>query len=265
MSYFSQKKKQKRINIFLAGSLSLVAIVLFFALVFPDTAFFRIVDGIRFHLYLFSLFLMLYALFYRKTIYAFSGLCLLVFNYTIISSSTNLFYNILVKGTASINIEYHEGRTAFPEIVETIGSPARRMGTVRLAPGREAIFATFHKNRRRFTIIQLDLEHLTPDETSIIYNNLAEFVLSQDEPLVLIGNFGVPAWSPVFKNFLQKTSLEVKNRILFTDGKHIFNPFCIPTINVLAYKNVGIKSIEFQSRDKENNLPLRINFELEYN
>ena len=265
MSYFGQKKKQKRINIFLSVSLSLIAIVLFFALLFPDTSLFRWVDGTRFHLYLFSLFLMLYALFYRKTIYAFSALCLLVFNYTIISSSTNLCYNVLVKGKATLDVVYHEGRTSFPEIVETIGSPARRMGKVRLAPGREAVFATFRKNRRRFTVMQLDLKDLTPEETPTIYNNLSEFVLSQDEPLVLVGNFGIPAWSPVFKNFLQKTSLEVKNRILFTDGQHIFNPFCVPSVNVLAYNNVGIKSIEFQARDKENNLPLRINFELEYN
>lgn len=45
MSYFGQKKKQKRINVFLAASLSLVAILLFLALLIPETAFSVWVDG----------------------------------------------------------------------------------------------------------------------------------------------------------------------------------------------------------------------------
>lgn len=41
MSYFGQKKKQKRINVFLGASLSLVAILLFLALLIPGNGFFR--------------------------------------------------------------------------------------------------------------------------------------------------------------------------------------------------------------------------------
>lgn len=39
MSYFGQKKKQKRINVFLAASLSLVAILLFLALLIRKRLF----------------------------------------------------------------------------------------------------------------------------------------------------------------------------------------------------------------------------------
>ena len=265
MSYFGQKKKQKRINVFLAASLSLVAILLFLALLIPETAFSVWVDGCRFQIYLFTIVVMIYALFCRKTMFAVMALCLLLFNYTIISSSTNLFFNVLVKGEETMHLQYHQGKTGFPDIVSAIGAPTKRMGTVRLAPGREVIFVTFRTHRRRFTVFNADFNGLLPSEVATLYNNLAEFVLSQDEPLILVGDFGIPAWAPAFKTFLHRTSLEVKNRILPTDGKHIFNPFAVPSINLLAYKNVGIKNISFYSRDEAAGLPLQIDFELEYN
>ena len=145
MSYFGQKKKQKRINVFLAASLSLVAILLFLALLIPETAFSVWVDGCRFQIYLFTIVVMIYALFCRKTMFAVMALCLLLFNYTIISSSTNLFFNVLVKGEETMRLQYHQGKTGFPDIVSAIGAPTKRMGTVRLAPGREVIFVTFRK------------------------------------------------------------------------------------------------------------------------
>lgn len=265
MGYFGQKKKQKRINVFLASSISLVAILLFLALLIPETTFAERVDGVRFQIYLFTIVVMIYALSYGKTIFAVMALCLLLFNYTIISSSTNLFFNVLVKGQETIHLQYHRDKTSFPEIVSAIGAPVKRMGTVRVAPGREVIFVTFRKNRRRFTVVNADFHDLQPAEVSLVYNNLAEFVLNQNEPLILVGDFGIPAWTPMFKTFLHRTSLEVKNRILLTNGKHFFNPFAVPSINLLAYKNVGIKNLSFHSRNKTENLPFRINFELEYN
>ncbi|MBQ8436269.1 MAG: hypothetical protein IJX20_01320, partial [Alphaproteobacteria bacterium] len=83
-------------------------------------------------------------------------------------------------------------------------------------------------------------------------------------PVIIVGNFGIPAWNPLFSDFLQNTALEVKNRILLSDGENLFSPFSIPSINILAYKNIGIRQISFKSNN-ESQHPLIINFNLEYN
>ena len=108
-----------------------------------------------------------------------------------------------------------------------------------------------------------NLKDIKDKEIKGVYDNLIEFVLLQDDPVILVGDFGITSWSPIFKNFLQKTALEVKNRIIMTDGSHFFSPFSAPTINLLAYKNIGIRSINVFSAKKKS--PLHIDFELEYN
>jgi len=64
---------------------------------------------------------------------------------------------------------------------------------------------------------------------------------------------------------LQETALEVKNKILLTNGENLFSPFSVPSINLLAYKNIGIRQISFIGEDEENKQPMVIKFNLEYN
>lgn len=265
MSYFSQKKKQKRINILLASSLLLVAVVLLAGLFFSSGGIAYFVDNYRFHIYLFTIAIMVYALFCRKTWFAVIALCLLLFNYTIISSSTNLFFDVLVKGTETINLHYYKNKTSFPEIKKAADISSRRTGTIRLSPHNKATFIIFRRYNRRFVTVSVDFSTIPEKEQKLVFDNLSEFVLKQDDPVIIVGNFGIPSWSPLFKNFLQDTALEVKNRILLTNGENLFSPFSVPSINLLAYKNIGIRQISFVGEDEEARQPMVIKFNLEYN
>lgn len=264
MSYFSQKKKQKRINILLTSSLSLVAVVFLAGLFFSgDIAGF--VDNYRFHIYLFTIAITVYALFCRKTWFAVIALCLLLINYTIISSSTNLFFDVLVKGSETLNLHYYKNKTSFPEIKNALDISSRRTGMLRLSPDNHAAFITFRRYNRRFVAVSVDFSQVSEQEQKLVFENLSEFVLKQDDPVIVIGNFGIPAWTPLFKNFLQDTALEVKNRILLTNGENLFSPFSVPSINLLAYKNIGIRQISVDGKNEETKQPMVIKFNLEYN
>ena len=86
---------------------------------------------------------------------------------------------------------------------------------------------------------------------------MAEFVLQRDEPVIIVGNFGIPAWHPVFKSFLSETSLRVKNKILLRDNQGSFNPFIVPRVNVLGFDNVGIEKVMFMPNSR-NLLKLKL-------
>ncbi len=265
MSYFSQKKKQKRINILLTSLISLVAIVLLIEAFFSNTSFAYIVDCYRFHIYLFTIAIMAYALFCRKTGFAIIAMVLLLFNYVIISSSTNLFFDVLVKGTETIPLQYYKNKTSFPEIIAAPDVSSARKGTIRLSEKNQGSFIVFRSYNRRFVAVNIDFSDVPEKELHLVYDNLSEFVLKQDDPVLIVGDFGVPAWSSLFKNFLQTTALEVKNKVLLSNGKRIFSPFSVPSINLLAYKNIGIRKISYINADNQKNQPFTIDFTLEYN
>ena len=203
MSYFSQKKKQKRINILLASSLFLVAVILLFGFIFSSGFLINIVDNYRFHIYLLTIAIMIYALFCRKTGYAMVALFLLLFNYTIISSSTNLFFDVLVKGTETLDLQYYKNKFSFPDIAKLSDISVQRKGAIRLSENNAAAFIIFRRYNRRFVVINVDFFGTKEKEQQIIFNNLSEFVLKQDNPVIIVGNFGIPAWNPLFSDFLQ--------------------------------------------------------------
>lgn len=261
MGYFSQKKKQKRVNFFLALSLSIIAMLLFNGFFFSESSLSRWVDAYRFQIYALTVLLLIYALFYQKTVSIVVALGLLIFNYTLLSADANLFFNSQVKGNNKLSLSYHRGKTSFPELLSAINEPSKRMGTIHLAPGYDAVFLTFKSDDRIFTLINLDFDRIDPHHAALVYENLSEFVSGRDEPVLIVGDFGLPAWSPVFKSFLRQTGLQVKNHILLTDGYKIFAPLSSPTINLLAYKNVGISQISYQQ--PQDSQPLLIKFDLD--
>lgn len=116
----------------------------------------------------------------------------------------------------------------------------------------------FEQNEKRFVLINLYFARLPISEQSTVFKNLTEFILSQDDPVIVIGDFGLPSWIPVFKKFLNDTALEVKNGIILSEGRHRFNPFTIPTFYILAYRNVGIEDITFFPPQKSKTFPLGI-------
>lgn len=154
----------------------------------------------------------------------------------------------------------HQSKEAEKSFILTNKEPLRA-GRIKLAPKRSASFLVFEASGKNLVFVNIDFAKLKKNEEAVVFDNLAEFVLAQDEPVIMIGNFGVPAWSATFKNFLAKTNLEVKNRIIMTDGKSWFDLFSVPTINLLGYRNLGLKDVDILSAHKGSH---PIKFELNF-
>lgn len=133
-----------------------------------------------------------------------------------------------------------------------------RAGEVLLSQANRAGFAELKINLEQFVFVTLDFSSSTRAEQKIALKNLAEFVNMQDSPVIIIGDFGQEAWSVDFLDFMDKTGLDVKNKIILSKTHFRFNPFVIPSINVLAYKDFGIKEISFLPSKKNPTHPLLI-------
>lgn len=265
MGYFSQKKKHRRENMFIAVSLIILGII----------AVLNSFDGIGnlsffirnyfFQLYLFNIFILFFALYCRKVLFAILSLVLLLFGYAYISSASNIFINTKVDAadkTFLLNYSEPQKQTAAGVLTEIPDMTAESYGKVKLSPRYSARYAAYRSENSRLTLVRVDFSGMKISEQKGVFDNLAEFVSLRDEPLVIYGNFGTPAWSPYFKDFLHKTSLEIKNRIILSNLHGFFTLFNVPVINVVAYNNIGISEISGTSATEKQ--PETITFDIQY-
>lgn len=138
---------------------------------------------------------------------------------------------------------FHQEGDAEKSFILTRKTPLRA-GKLRLTAERTASFLTFEAGGRNLIFVNVNFAGLTGSEEKTVFGNLAEFVLSQDEPLIIVGDFGIPAWSETFRTFLAQTGLEVKNHIIMSDGSSRFNLFTVPSVNVLGYRSLGLENID---------------------
>lgn len=257
MGYFSQRKKQERENLFMVCSLWGIAAVFFITqLGSRNSGIVIFLNRWAFHFYLFNLFILGYTLWHRRMVYFLFALIFLVLNYVSVARTANLFFNGDVPSNDYFNVTYQKGAQDYAKIANLPQAFVRRSGIIELSPGRKASFIIFEKDHRLFTVISLDFGNLKNREQETVFANLAEFVQSRDDPVIVVGDFGVPAWADVFKRFLIKTDLKVKNKILLTDGRNAFKPLSVPTINVLAYNNIGIRRLKFDEKNKKFDIRL---------
>lgn len=76
-----------------------------------------------------------------------------------------------------------------------------RAGKLRLTAERTASFLTFEAGGRNLIFVNVNFAGLTGSEEKTVFGNLAEFVLSQDEPLIIVGDFGIPPGRKLFGRF----------------------------------------------------------------
>lgn len=262
MGYFSQRKKRQRENTFLTIALSALVILLLTRALGSQNDFAFWIDSHLFQLYLFNIFIALFALLHKKIIGSIIALLILLLIYTNISSTANIFSNTKVEGGEEFTLTYKDASESPQSLAESLDKKAVHLGRIKLAPDYDADFATFDQKGKAFTVVRVDFSGLDLQLQPVLFENLAEFVASKDEPVIIFGNFGVPSWSHNFKNFLRQTSLEVKNRIILRDLEHRFNAFGMPVINLIGYNNTGLKSIDFVDFTAEH--PAEIKFTVQY-
>lgn len=296
MGYLSQKKKQERIGVFLSTAVILVALFTVAVFTGVASRLFPGLLDWYFQYYLLMLAVLGYALYTRYFWHALLMALFLLVNYVSLSSSSNLFFNIEGNGSNSLNIIYqnqvknaapviavagnkgadiiainplaplnnivnesyrlfHEDADLSKSFILSASEPVHA-GTVRFTPRQKASYVTITKNDHDIMVINVDFSKMKPGEEKVIFKNLTEFVLAQNVPVIIVGDFGLPSWREPFQEFLTDTGLEVKNRIILSDGKYLFNPFARPTINVLGYKALGLERIKFLNKSGNRHYPL---------
>jgi len=131
-----------------------------------------------------------------------------------------------------------------------------KSGRIILSPHYTGSYMTIIAENQPLVLVNIDFSGITHQQENLVYDNLGEFVTAQDNPVVIVGDFGIPAWSRTFQKFLNKTGLEVKNHIILSNGKYRFNPFSVPSFNLLAYKNFGVSKVRFLNKGENKRFPL---------
>ncbi len=202
MGYLKEKKrKQLESNILLSTTL-----ILSFLTIFPLFNYkpFAIINTYLLQIYIVSMLFILFALTKKRKRYITISIILFVINYNSINAHANLTNNIKIKSAQKQSVTYKKSNDLF-----NIDN----------------------------SIIKVDLSKVADFESAL--DELEDFVLSQNEPVTVIGDLKKPLWHPQIKDFMQKTGLKAKNKIIFDS----FNPFFVPSINVLGFDNIGVEKI----------------------
>lgn len=131
-----------------------------------------------------------------------------------------------------------------------------KSGRILFSPKYTGSYMMFIAENQPIVLVNIDFSGLPHEQENLVYHNLGEFVTAQDNPVVIVGDFGIPAWSKTFQKFLNKTGLEVKNHVILSNGKYRFNLFSVPSFNLLAYKNFGVSNVRFLPKNGNKRYPL---------
>lgn len=285
MGYLSQKKKQHNIQKFLNFSTVLLTFIMIVILAGIGGNFYKTIADWQFQIYLFALFVLAFSIFTGFFWHSLWLFVIVFVGYMHLGASGNLFFNIESNGTHHLNIVSqqktkdlsglirqslkadadiiavsHHADTFLPAVNVSgyyYSAPSsednfflsrlllRQSGSVKLSASASAGYVELSSEEAPLILINVDFQNVPQHELAAAYGNLSDFINMQDDPVVVVGNFGRPAWSAEFSGLLEKTGLEVKNRIILSDGLSLFNPFCVPQIHLLAYKGFGIEDIRF--------------------
>lgn len=252
MGYLSQKKQRKRESIFLF--FMAVVMVFFTTKCFFNSAF-HIAWFNLFHVYCLSGILVVYSLWRRRYKSAIFFACFFLINYTYIAASANIFISDKFNGKQNLVLFFNPDKPLFDQLKnEEIMSS----GSVFLANRYKTPFVRIKKNIP-LTIVRVDLPNTKEMQYSLIFKHLNEFIIKQDNPVIIFGNFGIPVWNRDFKKFLNESGLYVKNRLIFYDGVSC-NIFSLPRFYVLGFKEMGISDISFMKENKQEIIKLDISF-----
>lgn len=237
MGYFSKRKKYERESLVLKISGIILIILAALTLFFDKIPFVGEIKNYLYQIYLFNVLVFLFALFLRRGSYVVTFFCLLILNYTQISSYANVFLNSQVDGDHHLSVRYEASN---PLYINNHSAIILRSGHFNLGNANKADFVTIDKNDNVYTLINVDF---TKPEVRA-FQALEDFVIKQDEPVVIIGRFGEPAWGKLMKELLQKTGLQVKNRMVLISNSSSFSLFHAPDFYVLGFDNIGISDLE---------------------
>lgn len=249
MGYLAQKKRNARESAFLKWMLA-IFMVLTLIVFLPQKGL--DIRNWLFQIYTINILIFLYALSIQRILYVFLFGVLVVVSYFQITTDARIFTNFSSNGEHEISIFYGSD---VPLEVKASNTIILRRGHLVLGKKENAPFMAIEKSGHVFTLIRVDLENNTDKERAIALLQLRNFISEQDDPVIVFGDFGRPAWSKEMKAFLEDTNLEVKNRLLFTTLGSRHSYFSAPGFYILSFQNVGIKKLEVSAPKDSKSYP----------
>ncbi len=239
MGYLSQKKYKERENVFFVVVSIVMAAIAFLLLLNPEFTFFNLN---LFHFYCIGFIAFLAAVVAKKLVpILVLGLSLVVI-YVLLAISGNIFFSDRVNGGDEVEVTFNND----------LEMPAALSKGVLVSDDKVLASYAVVNEEAPLMVIMVDFRGFAKDKYKTLLKNLRKFVIKQDVEVVLLGNFGMPAWSKHFRKFTEASGLMVKNRFIF-DGF-----FSVPQFYVLGYKEVGVKSIT----RKGNNWIVKVSYNL---
>lgn len=246
MGYLSQRKKSERESIFLKASSIIFVLLTAISFIPAQRGLF---PNVLFHFYFLNGLLFLYSLYIGRFNYSSLFLALLIINFFHVSAYANIFFDTGIEGGHTLKLNYA------PEKQKNLPDPDILLlssGYLELEPLAEARFWTAEKNGHAFNIIRINFSKLSDAARKKAFRRLAAYIDTQDDPVIIYGNFGEAAWSANMAAFLKDTGLKVKNRLIFAGEGSRFNPFALPKFYVLGFSNLGVKHIEVNAPHRRN-------------
>ncbi len=230
MGYLSQKKYKERENVFFVAASIIMVAVAFGLLLNPEFTFLNLN---LFHFYCVGFIVFLAAVVAKKLVpILVLGLSLIVI-YVLLAISGNIFFSDRVDGI-------YEAEIVFNNNLEI---PSAMSKGVLVSDDKVLASYAVVNEEAPLMVIMVDFRGFDKAKYKALLKSLRKFVIKQDVEVVLLGDFGMPAWSRRFRKFTEASGLMVKNRFVF-DG--FFTP---PQFYVLGYKEVGVKSITRKEKD----------------
>lgn len=237
MGYLSQKKKNLRENLFLRVMAVFLSIISLSALLF-DVGWLK---GAVFHIYILSLIVWLYSLFVAKFGLSFLFLIIVVVNYFHVASSSPIFFNQKIVSEKVLSIVFSPKKNLKIENEEIT---VLKKGYLALHGDNFAPFVTVDKQGTVVSLLSVYVDNLSSSDVKKTLKIVGDFILAQDEPLIVVGNFGVSPWEQEMKSFLNKTGLKIKNRLTFSCFWGMLKFWKKPSFLVLGFKNIGVEKVE---------------------
>lgn len=243
MGYLSQKKHQARENIIFLTAAAIVILLTAGSFANPGFCFgfFNL-----FHLFCLSGLLFLYALWRRKYKFILFFALAWLINYTTLSSSANIFLSDKFDGSRRLELEFTPGQELAALFKQ---EDIAASGSLIIAGKYTASYVVVGRDEP-LTIIQVEFVKIPDNEYPLIFKHLSDFILRQDTPVIVFGEFGIPAWNRSFKQFLDISGLSVKNRLLFTQNSP-YNIFSVPGFYVLGFREMGVNDIFVSQKDEK--------------
>lgn len=242
MGYLSQKKHKIRENIALNCISVICAIMAAILFKYPEFVLFKLN---LFHFYCIIILLLIWAIAARKWLPATVVGIACAVCYIQLSISGNIFISDKYDGEHFHHIEY----TNNLQIDDAKGKGGLFFGKQEFA--QYAIISGMSP----LLIVKVDLGELPHEKYAVILKELHKFVVKQDMPVVMMGNFNMPSWAKVFRRFSEYSGLKVKNRIIFANAKEQ-GFFAIPHFYILGFGHLGIKNLQVDKK--------KMSFDVEY-